>query len=197
MAKRRGSRDGEESSVESHKKRLRVEGQVERKRHGIPETESRLRGSWEPDAERDTAKMCPGSNQFDSQRDGVGILMPWANLDKFPATPGFLGELCVSSAATAIPSGKNDGETSERRENGTFEFPIVLAGMDEMTEEISNRLYEADCRDATPFSSLGVADVWGPFQPRNTRMTRKVTSRRTPNALEARSGVNSDGPIDD
>jgi len=41
----------------------------------------------------------------------------------------------------------------------TFEFQIILADVDEMTEQISNELYEAGCRDGTPFSSEGVAAV--------------------------------------
>ena len=38
-----------------------------------------------------------------------------------------------------------------------FEFQIVLSGVDEMTEEISNALYAVGCDDGTPFSSEGVA----------------------------------------
>lgn len=40
-----------------------------------------------------------------------------------------------------------------------FEFEVILSGVDEMTEEISNALYEAGCDDGTPFSSEGVAAV--------------------------------------
>ena len=40
-----------------------------------------------------------------------------------------------------------------------YEFQVTLAGVEEMTEEISNALYEAGCDDGTPFSSEGVAAV--------------------------------------
>jgi hypothetical protein len=40
-----------------------------------------------------------------------------------------------------------------------FEFELILAGVEEMTEEVSNALYEAGCDDGTPFSSEGVAAV--------------------------------------
>lgn len=42
---------------------------------------------------------------------------------------------------------------------GKYEFQVVLAGMTEISEEISNALYEAGCADGTPFSSEGVAAV--------------------------------------
>jgi hypothetical protein len=41
----------------------------------------------------------------------------------------------------------------------TFEFQIVLGNAASMTEEISNRLYDAGCDDGTAFSSDGVAAV--------------------------------------
>lgn len=41
----------------------------------------------------------------------------------------------------------------------TYEFQVILAGVDEMTDEISGALYEAGCDDGTPFSSQGVAAV--------------------------------------
>ncbi len=40
-----------------------------------------------------------------------------------------------------------------------YEFQVILADVSEMTEEISNALYEAGCDDGTPFSSGGVAVV--------------------------------------
>lgn len=40
-----------------------------------------------------------------------------------------------------------------------FEFEVILSGVDEITEEISNALNEAGCDDGTPFSSEGVAGV--------------------------------------
>lgn len=40
-----------------------------------------------------------------------------------------------------------------------YEFRVTLAGVEEVTEEISNALYEAGCDDGTPFSSEGVAAV--------------------------------------
>jgi hypothetical protein len=40
-----------------------------------------------------------------------------------------------------------------------FEFQIVLGGVDVMTEEIADALYEAGCDDGTPFSRDGVAYV--------------------------------------
>lgn len=42
---------------------------------------------------------------------------------------------------------------------GDLYFQIVLADVDETTEDVSNRFYEAGCGDATPFSSQGVAVV--------------------------------------
>lgn len=40
-----------------------------------------------------------------------------------------------------------------------YEFQVILSDVNEMTEEISNALYEAGCSDGTPFSSEGVAAV--------------------------------------
>ena len=40
-----------------------------------------------------------------------------------------------------------------------YEFQVILANVDEMTEAISNALYNAGCDDGTPFSSAGVAAV--------------------------------------
>lgn len=39
------------------------------------------------------------------------------------------------------------------------EFTVILAGVDVMTEDLSNRLYEAGCDDGSPYSSQGVAGV--------------------------------------
>lgn len=41
----------------------------------------------------------------------------------------------------------------------TFEFQVVLNGVDEMTDEIADLLYEAGCDDGSPFSSEGIAAV--------------------------------------
>lgn len=41
----------------------------------------------------------------------------------------------------------------------TWEFTVVLADVDEMTEELANALYEAGCDDATVGSSCGIATV--------------------------------------
>jgi hypothetical protein len=40
-----------------------------------------------------------------------------------------------------------------------YDFQVILAGVEEITEEISNALYEAGCDDGTPFSTRGVAAV--------------------------------------
>ena len=40
-----------------------------------------------------------------------------------------------------------------------YEFQVILAGVSEITDEISQALYEAGCDDGTPFSSEGVAAV--------------------------------------
>ena len=42
---------------------------------------------------------------------------------------------------------------------GSFEFQLVLGGVDSMTDEIADALYEAGCDDGTAFSSAGVAAV--------------------------------------
>ena len=39
------------------------------------------------------------------------------------------------------------------------EFQLILADVDEITDEMSNALYEAGCDDGTPFSSEGIAAV--------------------------------------
>lgn len=41
----------------------------------------------------------------------------------------------------------------------TFEFQLDLADKAEMSEEMAERLFEAGCDDATPFSSGGVASL--------------------------------------
>ena len=40
-----------------------------------------------------------------------------------------------------------------------YEFQVILSGVNEMTEEVSNALYDAGCEDGTPFSSQGVAAI--------------------------------------
>ncbi len=40
-----------------------------------------------------------------------------------------------------------------------YEFQVILAGVSEMTDEISHALYEAGSDDGTPFSSEGIAAV--------------------------------------
>lgn len=40
-----------------------------------------------------------------------------------------------------------------------FEFQVVLADVDAMTDEIAGALYEADCDDGSPFSSGEVAAI--------------------------------------
>jgi len=39
------------------------------------------------------------------------------------------------------------------------DFTLILSGVDVMTEDLSNRLYEAGCDDGSPYSSQGVAGV--------------------------------------
>jgi hypothetical protein len=39
------------------------------------------------------------------------------------------------------------------------EFTLILAGVDVMTEDLSNRLYGAGCDDGSPYSSQGVAGI--------------------------------------
>ncbi len=41
----------------------------------------------------------------------------------------------------------------------TYEFTLVLAGVDVMTADLAEQLYEAGCDDATPGSSQGVVRV--------------------------------------
>jgi hypothetical protein len=41
----------------------------------------------------------------------------------------------------------------------TFDFQLVLGGVNVMSEDVANALYEAGCDDGTPFSSNGVASV--------------------------------------
>ena len=41
----------------------------------------------------------------------------------------------------------------------TWEFTVVLAGVDEVTSELADALYEAGCDDGTVGSSCGVATV--------------------------------------
>ena len=40
-----------------------------------------------------------------------------------------------------------------------FDFQVVLADVDVMTDEIADALYEAGCDDGSPFSSAGVAAI--------------------------------------
>ena len=40
-----------------------------------------------------------------------------------------------------------------------YEFQVVLAGIEEMTDEVASALYEAGCDDGTLFSTGGVAAV--------------------------------------
>ena len=39
------------------------------------------------------------------------------------------------------------------------EFTLILNGVDEMSEELSHRLFEAGCDDGSPFSTGGVAGI--------------------------------------
>ncbi|MEX2172493.1 MAG: hypothetical protein WD851_24440 [Pirellulales bacterium] len=41
----------------------------------------------------------------------------------------------------------------------TFEFQVVLADVDVMTDEIADEIYAAGCDDGSPFSSAGVAAI--------------------------------------
>lgn len=41
----------------------------------------------------------------------------------------------------------------------TFDFQIVLAGVNVMTDKIADSLYEAGCDDGSPFSSEGVVAI--------------------------------------
>lgn len=40
-----------------------------------------------------------------------------------------------------------------------YEFQLVLAGIEEITEDVANALYEAGCDDGTPFSREGEAAI--------------------------------------
>lgn len=41
----------------------------------------------------------------------------------------------------------------------TYEFTIILAGVDVMTEDMASELYEAGCSDGSPFSGEGIAAI--------------------------------------
>ena len=41
----------------------------------------------------------------------------------------------------------------------TYEFTVVLAGVDVMTDDMANDLYEAGCSDGSPFSGDGIAAI--------------------------------------
>jgi hypothetical protein len=41
----------------------------------------------------------------------------------------------------------------------TYEFTLVLEGVDVMTEKIASDLYAAGCTDGSPFSGEGIAAV--------------------------------------
>ena len=41
----------------------------------------------------------------------------------------------------------------------TWEFTVMLAGVDEITPELANALFEAGCNDGTAGSSCGIATV--------------------------------------
>jgi hypothetical protein len=41
----------------------------------------------------------------------------------------------------------------------TYEFTLVLAGIQVMTEDIANDLFEAGCSDGSPFSGEGIAAI--------------------------------------
>ena len=41
----------------------------------------------------------------------------------------------------------------------TFEFQLILRDVQEITEELSDSLFDAGCDDGTPFSSQGVAAI--------------------------------------
>ncbi len=42
----------------------------------------------------------------------------------------------------------------------TYWFHVYLAGVDEMTDDIAEALFEAGCEDGLPSSSEGVAEVY-------------------------------------
>ena len=42
----------------------------------------------------------------------------------------------------------------------TYWFHVFLSGIDEMTDEIADALFEAGCDDGTPSSSQGVAQIY-------------------------------------
>ena len=41
----------------------------------------------------------------------------------------------------------------------TYHFTVILAGVDEMSEELADALYDAGCDDGSPWSSEGVAAI--------------------------------------
>jgi hypothetical protein len=49
--------------------------------------------------------------------------------------------------------------TTEGIDMKSYEFTIVLAGVDVMTESLASALYGAGCSDGTPFSGEGIAAV--------------------------------------
>lgn len=40
-----------------------------------------------------------------------------------------------------------------------YEFQLVVAGVDEMTEQLADDLYDAGCDDGTPYSSEGLVGI--------------------------------------
>jgi hypothetical protein len=41
----------------------------------------------------------------------------------------------------------------------TYHFTVILAGIDEMSEDLAESLFEAGCDDGSPWSSEGVAAI--------------------------------------
>lgn len=41
----------------------------------------------------------------------------------------------------------------------TYHFTVILAGVDEMSEDLAEALFEAGCDDGSPWSSGGVAAI--------------------------------------
>ena len=42
----------------------------------------------------------------------------------------------------------------------TYSFSLILSGVNVLTDDMANALFEAGCDDSTPGSSGGVAKVW-------------------------------------
>jgi hypothetical protein len=100
---------------------------------------------------------------FDTGQDPSNIRKPpgatGGDRQKCPRRSG-----CESVGSSGLPASTGHSTLISPFSTGgqamqPFEFEVILSGVDEMTEDISNALYEAGCDDGTPFSSEGVAAV--------------------------------------